>query len=260
MKRLALISLMMAGMSVVALGVWDPGMPAKWVQLPDLSSTGLDVMASEPKVLADDFLCRQPMPITDIHIWGSWRQDLLPVGTAGLPGDPTAVDFTLSICADISATQNPSGYSVPDDVLWRGVFPAGSFHARDYGEAPEGWFNPNTGEYVRQDHFRVWQYNFYIDPALAFFQKGTEANPIVYWLVVQAVPHDTVAQFGWKTSIQHWNDDAVWNDVPTGAAWRELIDPVTGRSLDLAFVITPEPMTMVLLALGGVAALRRRRG
>ena len=40
--------------------------------------------------------------------------------------------------------------------------------------------------------------------------------------------------------------------------WRELIDPRTGISLDMAFVITPEPATLALLTLGAIAVLRRR--
>lgn len=42
--------------------------------------------------------------------------------------------------------------------------------------------------------------------------------------------------------------------------WRPLIDPINGESLDLAFVITPEPATIGLLAVGaGMALLRKRR-
>ena len=39
---------------------------------------------------------------------------------------------------------------------------------------------------------------------------------------------------------------------PVGAAlpWAELRDPFTGESLDLSFVITPEPASLALMALG----------
>jgi hypothetical protein len=62
--------------------------------------------------------------------------------------------------------------------------------------------------------------------------------------------------WGWKTSLDHWNDDAVWS-VP-GTIWQELRDPATGESLDLAFVITPEPATLSALLLGILALCRRR--
>ena len=41
--------------SAVALADWDQTMPAKWVQLPDLTNLGIDVNASQQFILADDF-------------------------------------------------------------------------------------------------------------------------------------------------------------------------------------------------------------
>jgi hypothetical protein len=36
--------------------------------------------------------------------------------------------------------------------------------------------------------------------------------------------------------------------------------PLTNQSLNMAFVITPEPGSLVLLAMGGLGLLLRRRG
>ena len=41
--------------------------------------------------------------------------------------------------------------------------------------------------------------------------------------------------------------------------WEELHHPDSGGSLDMAFVIVPEPVSAGLLGLGAVALLRRRR-
>ncbi|MFA7237845.1 MAG: PEP-CTERM sorting domain-containing protein, partial [Phycisphaeraceae bacterium] len=73
---------------------------------------------------------------------------------------------------------------------------------------------------------------------------------------------------GWKTADMtlypspytgnHYQDDAVFYN---GTTWQELFDPrfPTGQvSLDLAFVITPEPTSIALLTIGGLALLRRR--
>ena len=68
---------MRLGMSLLVVGLlcamtgpatahWDPGQPAKWVQEPDLSYDGLDVNATAPYILADDFPCEVTGPITDI--------------------------------------------------------------------------------------------------------------------------------------------------------------------------------------------------
>ena len=72
---------------------------------------------------------------------------------------------------------------------------------------------------------------------------------------------------GWKTADvdrypapytgEHFMDDAVFALSGTGDNWRELYDPLTGKSLDLAFVITPEPSTILLLV-SGILLLRRR--
>ena len=268
MKRLTLTIICIVLTSTIALGHWDPGMPAKWVQLPDIGPspapfpTGIDVNATAPKVLADDFLCTATGPVTEVHIWGSWRNDLVI--------DPAMVDFILSFHADIPAS--PISHSMPGELLWEGLFPAGSFHVRPYGTiAPEGWYNPNYEEYEPISDFIAWQYNFYLDPSIVepFIQKGTPDAPIVYWLNVMAIPHDPGAMFGWKTSVDHWNDDAVWSDIfpdgtaPDGFGWRELRYPMehpyAGESIDLAFVIVPEPITLTMLALGGLALINKRR-
>ena len=79
-------------LAVPAWADWDPSQPFKWVQFPDLSATGIDVNASNEFILADDFECTQPGPLTDIHLWGSWLYDHLPFDE-----DPLGVRFILSI-------------------------------------------------------------------------------------------------------------------------------------------------------------------
>jgi hypothetical protein len=237
--RVILTAVLVAALTVSAFADWDESMPAKWVQMPDLMETGIDINATEQFILADDFLCTEEGPITDIHIWGSWLNDFLPFGE-----DPSAVRFTLSIHEDIPDSMSPTGYSTPGDVLWIETFDAGMFDVRVWqSDILEGWMDP-PDYYIFPGDQVCWQYNFY--PQEPFYQMGTPEQPVVYWLDVQAHPLDEQAFFGWKTSIDHWNDDAVWGEgfEPYMGPWYELIyppqHPLYPQSIDLAFVITGE--------------------
>jgi len=239
----------------------------KWIQQPDTTPTGLDVRATYPVVLADDFLCTEARPITDIHIWGSWLNDNLP-GVGTVP-DAANVTFKLSIHADIPVG-GENNYSRPGEELWSAQLRPTNVqaYARDI---QEGWYDPYTREYFPSQPNPAdtvcWQYDFIIDPLEAFEQQGSSLNPVTYWLDVQATPdgQNPDVLFGWKSSLQHWNDDAVWADAgPQGSGtWLELEYPdghqYEGQSIDLAFAITPEPTTVSLLGIGWLMARTARR-
>ena len=247
---------------------WDVNDPHKmhFPQLPDPNGWDVDFTG---RALADDFLCSQSGLITDVHFWGSWVYDEIPEDPNGLQGIGNIV---LAIFDNVPA--GTASFSRPEeDPLW--VYNVG----RNFTVRPEaipslqGWYEPAIGEetFDANNHNQYFQYNIIIPDANAFYQ---EANTI-YWLgmVVTLEGNPTVADFkiGWKTSTDHWEDDAVWmpfapngnsadgNGANNHIGWQELRDPITGASMDLAFVITPEPVTLALLGLGGLVMLGRRR-
>lgn len=262
MKR---IFVLVAVVSVCLVGPvradWVPGDDYKmhYPQLPDTSITGIDI-DNTGIVLADDFLCIETGPITDIHIWGSFADDILPVNGVDW------MSFELSIHEDlpIGDPRNPYPYSIPGALLWSTSF-CGPQHGPDNGfavqlwEAPvEEWFwDPLTGT-VTTDH-ECYQYNFYIDPAEAFVQQENT----IYWLDVKGTAVCEDATFGWKTSLDHWNDDAVYFEdlIPEEPielrypTWH----PMASESINMAFVITPEPASLGLLGIGAWLLGRRRR-
>ena len=201
---------------------WNPGDPAKYVQLPDLSAARGDHRdrrqrhlaecrhsgAPQPvypfvKVLADDFPCTTTGPITDIHVWGSWHNDKPNPGTT----------FHLSIHADVPNRQ-PTRTVIRGKCCGSRISPQAITLAKPYPSAASCSTTRTQNSIMGQDT-QVWQYNFAIPAASAFVQQGTAANPMIYWLDVQAiVPGQEV--FGWKTSdpmlSPHFGDDAVFAD------------------------------------------------
>ncbi|MCD4788516.1 MAG: hypothetical protein K8R37_00840, partial [Bacteroidales bacterium] len=229
----------------------------KWLQEPDLSDMGMDVDATfgsfyPAMILADDFLCNITGPLTRIEIWGSWYHDIKP-----LEG-PGAVTFTLSIHKDIPAEQSPTGYSMPGEVLWIGIFNPYEFMFEPYAMGLiEGWYNPALPLYEPFGDTECWRYIFDLMWVEPFIQKGTPDEPIVYWLDVQAQPLDNnpECRFGWKTSPDHWNDDAVWTIgmEPYLGDWNELRypdgHPWFPESIDLAFAIYGQEDPFILVDL-----------
>ena len=276
-------------LAVPAMADWDEAQPAKWVQMPAVGPNdwGMNVLASTvwwedqfgnpipvQKVLADDFECTETGPITDIHIWGSWLDDFFPYDEAGGIGpDPKNVAFKLSIHKDDPAY---AGTDFSRPILpaeWEvTVLPSA---VRWWADSYEDFWDPNLNEVIGHDT-QVYQYNFFFDEAEAYWQEGTPDAPVIYWLNVTAMPFSEDATFGWKTSHDHWKDDAVyWDEGPFGLTDpQEMFDlrpvvgdgitnPYFGESLDMAFVITPEPGTVAMLLgaglIGLVAGGRRRR-
>ncbi|MFH1688375.1 MAG: thrombospondin type 3 repeat-containing protein [bacterium] len=212
----------------LALADWSEadGHKMHYPQLPD--ETGWAVNATQPLILADDFMCTETGWIKDVHFWGAWRH-----GQEGV-----VTTFILSFHTDIPADQNPDGYSKPGSTLVE--IPVEYFITTPPIDPPtmEGWYDPLTGEIVEEDHYPYYQYNVFLPEAQWFHQdSGT-----IYWLNISAIVQDPVGtQWGWKSTLDHWNDDAVWAQWGD-LSWKEMYEPEVVDTLVNDFMIFIDPL------------------
>ncbi len=240
MRRVLVLTtiLLIAALAWPVSADWDPGDPAKWVQMPDVSENGMYVVSSEGGLpgyaLADDFLCTESGWINGIHMW-----------MTHFAHAPVARTWIV-IYEDIPADESPTGYSMPGDPLWTHyVSSISEPHqtSRDWPSEASWLYDPP--DWVHNTTIGgCWQVNFTFAEGEGFFQRGSPEVPVVYWLSIRPMGFLEDWRY-WLCSVDHWNDDAVWVDdagVPHIGEWNELVypteHPYAGGSIDLAFVIT----------------------
>jgi hypothetical protein len=185
------------------------------------------------QIVADDWLCDNDRPITDVHWWGSYyRWD------APRPPEDGPKGFHIGIWTDVPAGEDLP-YSHPGEMVWEWVV-----DRRVVNEHAVGCdFFP---EHSRDTCFR---YDLIIPRERWFFQ-GPACE--IYWISIAAIyPDDYVGRtyWGWKTRKYFFKDAAVKIFDPTvpeiGLKFREGVpvqDP-SGGIWDMAFVLTSSPQT-----------------
>jgi len=225
-----------------ALADWNVGNASimHYPQLPD--PNGWDVNDTFPMLLADDWFATTNGPVDDVHIWFSTFTD-----------NPFAItNVHISIHADVPAGVSNSH---PGAVLWQWDFIPSQFTVRPWSTGVQGWLDPVSGTPQPGNHTNTWQLN--INNIGLITSPFLESSGVVYWLDVQLMTQG--GPLGWKSSgSPHFGDDAVWWN-PSIQNWVPLVIPFTSQSMDLAFVITPEPSTIALVVLGVGGLLMGRR-
>jgi hypothetical protein len=188
---------------------------AKWTLPPATDHAGDWVSQLSSAVpwyseVADDFICEEGSPISDVHWWGSYYLNM----RGPLRG------FWIRFYDDIPWSPS-SGYSRPGKLLKE-------FYVREYNETFYGV--SGTGENV---------YQYYALLPEWFRQEMGK----VYWISIQA-DGDVPPLWGWHDSRFHWNDDAAGRELVAGSTtWRELYNDVLDVSTDMAFELTSPLVT-----------------
>src|SRR5882724_5198411 len=191
----------------------------KYVQLPQIDG-GFDLWDTGPWALADDFTCTNTGPITDIHLWGAWLNDMVDFNTT----------FWLAIYDDVPAVTNGPVF-IPSrpgtNLVWQQYFGPGQYSQSQVAVGIGNFYNPEPPAFMGNDS-KVYYYCFY--PTNPPVQTGTANIPKIYWLAVYAKPLEgTSVQFGWKSAkIQRFDisTHTQWpGSAPNTANWRPNYDP-----------------------------------
>lgn len=223
----------------------------KWCQWPDCTPRGIDIRIDSPPdspmTLADDFECRSPDRLTQIRLWGSWKNDqkgrIEKIRVRIHANDPVGAE----------GADKKNRFSKPrPEVLWERQFGVGQYEESLYDVVEIGgqwWWDPAAAELIPGGNTELWQIDLQIPSEEAFLQQGSLSHPRLYWLAVEV--ETTNGQFGWKTHHwpEHFMDDAVWDlgrKLPR--PWQELRYPEghpcydhEKNSIDLAFCLRYTP-------------------
>ena len=109
--------------------------------------------------------------------------------------------WNIRFYSDVPADPVQGSYSHPGTLL------------ANFSVTPDHYLTPIQGPVATAGGHDVYQYS--VDLSYLgdrrFFQQGTAADPITYWLSIQAVyDHPAIAAWGWQETVfdKDWNDKA----------------------------------------------------
>lgn len=183
-------------------------------------------------IIADDWVCLDDQPVTDVHWWGSywnWYEPFPPDSPMG---------FHIGIWTDVPAGVDED-FSHPGEMIWEWYAPL--------GEYTEDWVGCDFHSDWMEEPESCFYYTYVIPPGQWFYQPG---DGEIYWISIAAdygYPPEYV--WGWKTRERDPTslapDDAVRIFDPTapfiGSIWgagEPIWWPEPDASWDTAFQLT----------------------
>ncbi len=221
----------------IASASWQVGDGHKmhYPQTPDMNGWSVGAYSFTP--VADDWTCSETGPVSNVYLWFSSDQEL------------TAGDLSFSLL--ISENDSSGTYDKPGSTVWQHDELNPDDGSLYY--TVELWDTGNIGEYdsPQDDYNQVYLISIENLPDPFIQQEGSS-----YWLSLYY--YSTVINTGWVTSDQHHGTNALRMNINT-QEFEPIYEPGTGGAIDMAFVITPEPCTAILLLTGSAIILRRKR-
>lgn len=188
-------------------------------------------MRQQPPTVADDWLCTDKRPVTDIHWWGSfigWDQPDPP---------PLPAAFHIGIWTDVPADPGAGQPSHPGTMIWQNICTTYDWNFAGYDIDPRGL----------QPWETCFQFNQKLDPEQWFYQDPGPDGRNIYWLSIAAIyTEPTSYMWGWKTRPHFFQDDA-YRIYQVDTGWPPSVGakclegaPIEwqGESWDLAFELT----------------------
>jgi FtsP/CotA-like multicopper oxidase with cupredoxin domain len=220
-----------AGVGMIGeLVVMDPLQQTNVVQLPSLTTNGLDVLAttnSNSKTVANGFVSTNGTYITGITVWGSWNNDQAD----------TNATFELKFWT--GTPQLGAAAPRPGWQAWEQMFAPGNYQGTlvATNPGPDLFFDPSQPSNFTFSDTNIWRYDFIVPLGQAFLPNPTNT----YWLSVSAYSSNW---FGWKSSVTNNNFTAAanWSGTTYGPNWAVLnyptASPYSGTPINTSFMLT----------------------
>ncbi len=191
----------------------------KWSQPPEnyagcINGWDEDSIYNTEPVIADDWVCMDNRPVTEIHWWGSFKG-----WTEHVPPPDKPIAFHIGIWTDVPNPDmnNPSTFSHPDLLIWENICDCSVWSYAGCDIDPRG---------IDQNE-ACFKFDQLLSQDKWFYQYGNEPNGTVYWLSIAAIydGNTPAHQWGWKTRPHLYNDDALRIRPPTSICPNSCPDP-----------------------------------